>query len=108
MESNQIAGGCKQVTVLATGNTLRTPVDLTLRRTVALLLRHGERCVILDLERLDRLDAGGIGELMVLSTSTRSAGGALHIARPRPRIQRLLEVTGVLEVLRSASALAPA
>jgi anti-sigma B factor antagonist len=108
VEATHISPLCERVRVLAAGNTLRTPVDVTLRHTVALSLCQGDRSVILDLGRLDHLDAGGIGELMVLFTSTRSAGGVFRIARPRPRIRRLLEVTGVFELLDAASTFATA
>lgn len=54
----------------------------------------------LDLDRLEFLDASGVRLLLELNRRSRSDGGRLRI-RPAssPQVQRLLEVTGVDELL---------
>jgi anti-anti-sigma factor len=82
---------------------LRAPGTSALRRAVTALLGEGERHVLLDLSALTDVDAAGIGELVNVANMTTSAGGTLHIARPRPSVRRLLEVIGLLRLMEEPS-----
>jgi anti-anti-sigma factor len=66
---------------------------LTLARTAA------GRAVILDLAGVSRLDAGGLGILAAFSEAVHARGGCLRLARVRPQVRRMVEVTGLAEVV---------
>jgi anti-anti-sigma factor len=99
-KADRTGAGCPPAVIVQLDRTLRVPVSSGLRRTVAALLSHGEQRLVLDLERLDALDAAGVGELLAAYRSANAAGGILRIIRPGRRVRRLLDVAGVLGVLR--------
>lgn len=96
---DRLTGNPEHGVVVQLENTLRAPIDGGLRPTLAALVRRGERVLILDLERLDAIDAAGVGELIGAFSEANAAGSALGIARPRRRVRRLLQVAGVLGIL---------
>src|SRR4051812_4945739 len=56
--------------------------------------------IVLDLAQLEFLDASGVRLLLDLSARSESDGGRLQIRRsPSAQVQRVLELTGVGEVL---------
>lgn len=63
------------------------------------LLHNGHRRVILDMPRLDFIDAAGLGVLARAHTDFREAGGTLVVAGARPQHHRLLELVGLLPIL---------
>ena len=80
---------------------LRMPLDDVLRSRVERLIQDGVRRVLLDLSGVSSIDAAGVGELVHLFITAAAAGGVLEIGRLRPRVRRVLEVTGVLGLLES-------
>ena len=66
---------------------------LTLARAAA------GRAVILDFARVSRLDAGGLGILAAFAEAVHARGGCLRLARVRPRVRRMVEVTGLVEAM---------
>jgi anti-sigma B factor antagonist len=56
--------------------------------------------IVLDLDGLEFMDASGIRLLLNASKRSRSNGGRLRITRAAsPQVQRVLELTGVGELL---------
>jgi anti-anti-sigma factor len=56
--------------------------------------------IVLDLEELEFLDASGIRLLLSLDARSRDNGGRLRIRRgPCPQVERILELTGVGDML---------
>ena len=56
--------------------------------------------IVLDLDRLEFMDASGIRLLLNLDSRSRSNGGRLRITRAsHPQVIRVLELTGVDELL---------
>ena len=55
--------------------------------------------VIVDLERLHRLDCSGIGQLMQMRRQISDLGGVFALLGPNRRQRRLLEILGLLRVL---------
>jgi anti-anti-sigma factor len=100
IESGQAMQEREKGVVVELGRTLQVPIQDRLRGTIATLLRRGERQLILDLARVEAIDGAGVGELMAAWTAARAGGGALRITRPPRRVRRLLQVAGVLDVLR--------
>lgn len=68
-----------------------------LRETVKGLLPENKKIVI-NLANVAYIDSGGLGTLVGLYTSARSAGGAIKLARLTHRTTELLQVTKLLTV----------
>ncbi|GAA2212913.1 hypothetical protein GCM10009850_083750 [Nonomuraea monospora] len=69
-----------------TSGRLETYIDQVRRRL-------GEHLVI-DATRLAFLDSSGLAVLLAAAALTRAAGADVHLAGPRPRVTRILEITG--------------
>jgi anti-anti-sigma factor len=60
--------------------------------------------IVLDLDELEFLDASGVRLLLDLSARSENDGGRLQMKpSPSPQVQRVLELTGVGEVLPFAA-----
>ena len=78
---------------------LRTPLRFSLNEKVLPLLSAGARWIVLDLSRLTHIDAAGLGELVRAFNTARAHDGVLQIVNPNARVRRLLEVSGLLDLL---------
>jgi len=56
------------------------------------------KCVVLDLTDLTHLDSMGLGTLVRLYVSAKSAGSSLQLINLAPRIRQLLGMTNLLSV----------
>ncbi len=68
--------------------------------------QQDKRLVVLDLTRVSRIDAGGLGVLASLERWARAAGVKLRLV-PSPAVQELLDLTGLgsqFEIRPSVSA----
>jgi ABC-type transporter Mla MlaB component len=75
------------VTVECREEALRVPLTAELRHRVRALLRRGVRAIVLDVSRVSRIDAVGVGELVRMYNMTRAVNGRLRIAHPTARIR---------------------
>lgn len=57
------------------------------------ILRRGERRIVLNLERIDRVDSTCLGEVVESFRTTAMHGGALKIAPRAPHLARQLHIT---------------
>jgi anti-anti-sigma factor len=57
--------------------------------------------VTLDLGGVQRIDAAGIGVLLALYASARTAGRCFTVSNPTPRVAEILELVGVNRILLS-------
>lgn len=78
---------------------LRAPVNSALRHGVYSLLRRGENQIVLDLSAVQRIDAGGLGELIRAFNMTAGVNGVLRIANAPRRVRAMLERAHVFDVL---------
>jgi anti-sigma B factor antagonist len=69
----------------------------TLRDTVKKLIAQSPN-VVLSLREVNFIDSGGLGTLVSLYTTARSAGGAVKLARLSQRVGDLLQVTKLLTI----------
>ena len=79
----------------------RSPVDGVLRSRVESLMHDGVRLVVLDLSGVPNIDAAGVGELIHVLTAAANAGGAVEITQANPYVRQVLDVAGVLGLLRA-------
>ena len=86
-------------------DSLRVPL-LTrgLQNTVLGLLLRGERDVVLDLTRVTRIDAAGVGELIRAYNLSAAAGGSLRIVHATPWVREVLERVQLFELLSGSVA----
>jgi anti-anti-sigma factor len=63
----------------------------------------GMRDIVLDLSRVEMLDCGGLGMLVLLQCWTRSSGIQLKLANPSNRAREVFERTGLTCVLHISS-----
>ena len=68
-----------------------------LRDTVKGLLGQNKR-IVLNLAGTNYIDSGGLGTLVALYTSARTAGGSIKLANLTKRVGDLLQVTKLLTV----------
>ena len=84
--------------------TLHGELDMAVTDTVDREVRRAEesdaRSIVLDLNRLEFMDASGVRLLLDLDSRSRNNGGRLRITRARhPQVRRVLELTGVDKLL---------
>jgi anti-sigma B factor antagonist len=72
-----------------------------LRQVVTETVGSGHTRVVLDLEGCEFVDSSGLGALVAGLKTARQAGGDLRIARVRPQVSTVLELTNLDRVLRS-------
>jgi anti-sigma B factor antagonist len=89
------------LSTLQVEGALRGPEIKEFSRRVEMLLRRGDRRILLDLRRLSDIDAAGVGGLVQAFNATNRLGGRLQIANARGRVRRILEVTGILPLLNA-------
>jgi anti-sigma B factor antagonist len=78
-----------------------------LRDLVRKLLPNA-KLIVVDLAGISMMDSGGIGTLVGLSLSARSAGAAFKLARPSTRIRTLFQLTRLGVVFEILDAPEPA
>jgi anti-anti-sigma regulatory factor len=81
-------------------DSLRAPL-LTgdLQNTVRALLLRGERDIVLDLARVSRIDAAGVGELIRAYNMSIAADGSLRIVHATEWVREVLERLQLFELL---------
>ena len=85
--------------VIHIGGSLRVPVDRDLRHSVRALLGLGKRCIVVDLARLQSIDAAGVGELVHAFNMARAARGALRIVHASGWVRTMLECVRLFDLL---------
>ncbi len=61
----------------------------------ALIDGHGNLSIVIELSGLEFMDAAGLRVLVDAQNRIRSHGGEIRVARPRPNVQRVFEITGL-------------
>jgi anti-sigma B factor antagonist len=69
-----------------------------LRDKVKVLISEGTKKYVLNLKDVSYIDSGGLGTLVGLFTSARSAGAEIKLAQLSARVNQLLQVTKLLTV----------
>jgi anti-anti-sigma factor len=97
--TTRLFGRRPHASILRIEGPLYAPMHTELGRRVQTQLDLGQRQLVLDLARVDEIDAAGVGELVRAFNRTSAAGGVLQIAHANRRIRRLLDITGLLKLL---------
>lgn len=82
--------------------TLTGEVDVSntpqVREAGLKLLADGAKKLVVDLSATDYMDSAGLGTLVGLLKRLKEAGGAMAIAGPQPRVNRLFQITGLNQI----------
>jgi anti-anti-sigma factor len=91
-----------KVTILQCHGRLVTGDDNALLRT-APLSQADAGTTVLDLAQVDSIDAGGLGQLLDLSTWSRANGTQLKLINVTRRVREVLELTNLDRILEVGS-----
>jgi len=97
IESRQLESGIALVTI--SGRLVFGKEVERLEAAVKALIGLGQKRYIFDAAGLEYVDSSGIGTLVACLGDIRKSGGDLRLAAVSPRIQRLLQMTGVDQLL---------
>ena len=87
------------VSVLRVQGPLHAPLGAELRQRVQMLLRRGERRVVVCLARVATVDAAGVGELVRVHNMVVAANARLRIKNTTANVSALLDRVGLLDRL---------
>jgi anti-anti-sigma factor len=85
--------------VLLVVGRLGRPLRGEVRHNVLQCLRLGHRTLTLDLTRVGRIDAAGVGELVRAYNVTVAVNGVMQIAHATARVRDMLERVGLFDLL---------
>ena len=98
-DEGDVAGSARAYRVIASGE-LDSASAPTLGEEFERLMRAGATLVIIDATRLDFLDSSGIRVLIAAGNALEARGGRLCIDGMSGAVERVLEITGLLERYR--------
>ena len=75
--------------------------DAQMRDAINEALEAGAVNIVMNMERVSKLDSSGIGELVVAHSSVRNRGGRFILVALSERLASVLQITQVLGVLES-------
>ncbi|MCA2201107.1 STAS domain-containing protein [Streptomyces griseoincarnatus] len=70
-----------------------------LRAEALTAMTQGARHLVLDMAEVDFVDSTGLTALIVLLHATEKAGGSVRVARVPERLERMVTMTGIAELL---------
>jgi stage II sporulation protein AA (anti-sigma F factor antagonist) len=68
--------------------------------TIGTQLNGGQQQVVLDLSRVDFMSSSGIRLLLEMLKRSREVGGDLCLVAAQPGVQRTLEISGLVRILK--------
>ena len=73
--------------------------DAKMRDAITEALEAGARNIVMNMERVSKLDSSGIGELVAAHASVTNAGGRLLLVGLPAKVATVLQITNLLGVL---------
>ena len=89
------------VTILELGEQLKAENVSEFRDTLQHLVEHGRNHLLLDCSHIRFVDSQGIGSLVGNWISIKKRGGRLGLLNPPVRLQDVLRIIGVQQVIES-------
>jgi len=89
------------VLISLSGNVMGGPEAVKLNEEINTILDAGNKKVILDLSRVERMNSSGLGILINALTTFKQNGGELKLACLSPRVAGLLSVTKLNSIFES-------
>jgi len=66
-------------------------------------IRQGGRQVVLELSKLDFMDSGGVGALVICSSTMKISGGKMVLAGAAGKVKQVLELTSLDRIIEMYS-----
>ena len=89
----------QHICVVRPEDRLHLPFNGELSHVVRTLLSRGKRNIVLDLARVSKIDAAGIGDVVRAYNFAMACNGRLRIANTNPWVRKMLERVGLFERL---------
>jgi anti-sigma B factor antagonist len=89
------------VAVVAVAGELDMATAPQLQHEVAVLLEAGQTRLVFDLANVSFCDSTGLSVFVRARNRSETAGGEVRLAAPQRSVRRILEVSGLVEVLRT-------
>jgi anti-sigma B factor antagonist len=83
----------------AKGRIVFGPEAELFRAHIKTLLAKQQRIIVVNLSQVTYVDSGGLGALVGVFTSAKSAGSELHLAHANQRVKHLLDITRLIDVI---------
>jgi anti-sigma B factor antagonist len=88
------------VTVLEFSGRLQLGSDLGIaEHRIRKLVEEGRKNLVFDFSKLESIDSAGLGRVLLMSTTTRDAGGQFRLVAPSHRVAAVLKTARVYEIL---------
>ena len=95
-----VSGSCSErFCIVYIDGPLIVPVNPDLLTNVSGLLRRSERGIVLDLSRVSRIDAGGVGELVGAYNIASAMGVSLQIMHANKWVREILTRANLFDLL---------
>lgn len=88
------------VTVAVAAGTIDALTAETLQSTLEATIRDGRVHLVMDLASVEYTSSAGLGTLLLLVKEARRFGGDCRLAGVRPRVNRVLEMTGFTSFMK--------
>lgn len=89
-----------QLEIIQPDYVLNGPNTVSLRKQVQECLEQGIKLVLIDLQDVTFMDSAGLGSLVTILKSVRSAQGKLYLCSVNAQIRMLFELTGMDKVFQ--------
>jgi anti-sigma B factor antagonist len=80
------------------GDVMGGPEAVKLNEEINHMLDEGTLKVVIDLEKVKRMNSSGLGILINALTTYKQNGGELKLANPAPVVKNLLDITKLKDI----------
>ena len=88
------------VTVLDFSGRLQLGSDLgSAEHRIRKLVQEGRKNLVFEFSKLESIDSAGLGMILLMSATTRDAGGHFRLVAPNHRVAAVLKTSRVYEML---------
>ena len=92
----------QNVTVLDLAGNIRMGEDtIKLRTALRILVKEGERNILLNLADISQIDSSGLGEMVSGYVSVRKSGGELKLLHLTDRVREIMIITKLVTIFES-------
>ena len=86
------------ISIVAVSGRLTSFETGAVRDSIARLLKHHRKDIVLNLSALQYLDSSGIGELARIYVSVVKVGGQMKVVGLAPKVEEILKITQLYQV----------
>lgn len=91
----------QQTRVISLAGSFDALTAVGVQQAIALEIDEGQEQIVLDLSQVDFMSSAGVRVLLEMLRRVREAGGDLRLAAALADVERTLEISGLVRVLKS-------